>query len=99
MCSANGKPVVRNDTLTVLPEDVSDPFPEAHIPGDTLQAIIARAIERDGRTTGVCLDADVAMELADHVLDVLADLCDDTLAAIDLASFVFDGDVRRALAA
>jgi len=84
-----------DDEATVLVEEAPDPFAVVLPSHTTPQAAIARAIQRDGIALGVCFDDTFAGELADAVFDALGD---DELAAIDLASFVFDADVRRALA-
>lgn len=80
---------------TPLPETLPDPFSDVHVCGDTPQDIVARAIRRDAKVVGVFFDADFARELADAVLDGLHN----DEAQIDALSFVFDSDVRRALAA
>ena len=82
-------------TPTHLPEELADPFADV-APRDAPQAVIARAIQRDGAAIGADFDDAFAAELAEQVLDALRD---DDEAAIDLASFVFDADVCRALAA
>ena len=84
-----------DDTPTHLPEELPDPFADV-APRERPQAVIARAIQRDGAAIGADFDDAFAAELAERVLEALRD---DEEAAVDLASFVFDADVRRALTA
>ena len=103
IASAKGKPVAAadqplappDDTPTHLPEELPDPFTTI-ASRDMPQAVIVRVIQRDGAAIGVDFDEAFAAELAKRLLDALRD---DEEAAIDLASFVFDADVRRALTA
>jgi hypothetical protein len=93
--TADQPPALTDDTPTLLPEELPDPF-AAVASCDTPQSVIARAIQRDGTAIGADFDDAFAAELAERMLQALRD---DEEAAIDLASFVFDTDVRRALAA
>lgn len=95
VATADQPPALPNDAPTTLPEELPDPF-AAVLLCHTPQAVIARAIQRDGAVIGADFDDAFAFELAERVLDALRD---DEEAAVDLASFVFDADVRRALAA
>ena len=95
MATANQPLALPDDTPAVLLEELPDPF-AAVAPRDAPQAVIARAIQRDGAAIGADFDDTFAAELAERVLEALRD---DEEAAIDLASFVFDADVRRALTA
>ena len=94
MSSADHACVRLDDQPTVLPEELPDPFAVV-LPQDAPHAVITRTIQRDGMALGVCFDDAFAGELADVLFDALRD---DAEAALDLASFVFDADVRRALA-
>ena len=95
VAAANQPHTLTDDMSTILPEELPDPF-AAVAPRDTPQAAIAHAIQRDGALIGANFDDGFAAELAERVLEALRD---DEEAAIDLTSFVFDADVRRALAA
>ena len=95
VAATNQLPALLEDTSTVLPEELPDPFATV-APRDDPQAVIARAIQRDGAAIGADFDDAFSTELAERMLEALRD---DEEAAIDLASFVFDADVRRALAA
>lgn len=96
MAEADQLRVRPDDEATVLLEEAPDPFAVVLPSYTTPQAFIARVIQRDGAAVGVSFDDAVAAELADAVFDALRD---DEEAALDLASFAFDADVRHALAA
>jgi hypothetical protein len=87
--------VRRHDTPTVTHEKRPDPFADAPFLPFATSAAVARTIQQDVAAVGLLLDDAVAAELADAMLEALRD---DEEAALDLASFVFDADVRRALA-
>jgi hypothetical protein len=87
--------VYPNDTPTLTCEERRGPFADAPPLPLVMPAAVARTIRQDGAAVGLPLDDAVAAELADAMLDAL---CDDEEAALDLASLVFDADVRRALA-
>jgi hypothetical protein len=88
-------PLRRDDKPNVTHEKCRDPFAGAPRLPFVTPAAVARAIQRDGAAVGLPLDDAVTAEVADAMLEALRD---DEEAALDLASFVFDADVRRALA-
>jgi hypothetical protein len=95
VAKADQVPVRRDDKPNVTYEKHLDPFDEAPSLPFTTPAAIARMIQQDAASVGLLLDDAVAAKLADTMLEALRD---DDEAALDLASFVFDADVRRALA-
>jgi hypothetical protein len=87
--------VRRDDKPNVTHEKRPGPFADAPPLPFGVPATVACTIQQDGAAVGLLLDDAVAAEVADAVLEALRD---DEEAALDLASFVFDADVRRALA-
>jgi hypothetical protein len=82
-------------TPTAVPESHSNPVVDVPPLPFAMPAAIAHTIQQDAAAVGLPLDDAVAAEVANTMLEALRD---DEEAAVDLASFVFDADVRRALA-
>jgi hypothetical protein len=95
VAGADQAPARDDDTPTVSREKCRDPFTNAPPLTFTTSAAVARTIQQDAAAVGLPLDDAVAADVANAMLDALRD---DEEAALDLASFVFDADVRRALA-
>ena len=83
-----------DDTPTHLPEELPDRF-SVVAPRDTPKLSSPAQYNETGLQSARTSTTRFSTERAEWVLDALRD---DEEAAIDLASFVFDADVRRALA-